>query len=124
MSSPTSLTLEACRARGWRADVAERWVPKTRTRRDLFGFIDVVALDLDAGQIVGIQATDGSNHAKRLKKITTDRRDEAIDWLKAGGRIEVWSWRRVKVKRGGKAIRWRPRIQVVTLADLDAQAAP
>ena len=31
--------------------------------------------------------------------------------------LELWGWRKVKVKRGGKAEIWQPRVREYTLAD-------
>ena len=83
-------------------------------RRDLFGFIDVVALTT-AG-IVGIQATTGSNAAARIAKIH-DGTTGAFEWVSCHGLIEVWAWRKVAV---GKRWLWRPRVVPLTLADLRA----
>lgn len=107
--SPTERSLRHCRDLGWVADVAEKWVPFSRNRRDLFGFVDVVALTGE--HILAIQATSGSNVAARLKKI----RDLPAhrDWLKSGGLLEVWGWRQVahKNKDGSrsKVDRWSVR---------------
>jgi len=39
---------------------------------------------------------------------------------KAGGHIELWSWRKVKKHpRKGKLKVWRPRVKVYTLEDFD-----
>ena len=55
--------------------------------RDLFGFIDWVALD---GQfIIALQITSRSNMASRVKKILCHCDRAAIRWLTAGGKISV-----------------------------------
>lgn len=42
-----------------------------------------------------------------------------MDWLSTPGTVlELWAWRKVKAKRGGKAMVWRPRIVEVTLKDV------
>jgi hypothetical protein len=87
----------------------------TGTRRDAFGFIDILAIDADA--IVAIQACTASG-AKHLRKIQESEYADA--WLRAGGRIELWIWRKVKLKRGGKAVRWRARVEQVTAETLNA----
>ena len=92
MSSPTARTLAHLRAAGYPlVQVVERWNPYARIRQDLFGIIDVVAVGAD---IVGVQATSGSNVSKRVAKITES---EALPILrKAGIRVLVHGWRKVR----------------------------
>lgn len=99
-------------------DSSESQNPFSGKRKDLFGFIDLVALDPDRGTI-GIQVTSGSNHAARRKKILTDCREAALMWLRCNNLIEIWSWSKRKVKRGGKAVRWTPRVEQITLESFD-----
>ena len=102
MSSPTARSLDRLRKMGYRAQVVEHWNPFAKRRVDLFGFIDVLAIR--EGEILGVQATTMDNRSKRVEKIRTHESVPA--WLSAGGLLEVWAWRRLKVKRGGKAFRW------------------
>lgn len=97
--SPTARTLRAYRDRHCLAQKVEQTIPHTFIKRDLFGFIDGIALDRG---IVGWQATTGDHLAERIAKIQGECREAALAWLKQGGRIEVWGWRQLKVKRGGK----------------------
>jgi len=80
-------------------------------RFDLFGFIDIVALLY--GETFGIQATTASNVPSRIAKIRGYR--EAKIWLAAGNRVQVWGWKKVLKKKGGKATVWIPRIVEVEL---------
>jgi hypothetical protein len=66
-------------------------------RRDLFGCIDIVALDGLPG-VLGIQATSLSNRAARVAKIRTDPEVAPLAraWLLAGNRLEVWGWAKVE----------------------------
>jgi len=89
-TSPTARTLAELRKQGHVAQVTERWNQWAKRRIDLFGFIDVVALR--PGEILGIQSTTSDNHAARRSKIAET--DGARAWLDAGGRIEIWSWRK------------------------------
>ena len=92
MSSPTQRALELLRKRGYTAGVVERWKPHARIRQDLFGCIDVVAVG--NGETVGVQACAYSGVSSRVKKIAAA---EAIsDIRKAGWRVVVWGWRKVK----------------------------
>ena len=88
--SPTQRTLRHLRATGYPlVQVVERWNPRAKVRQDLFGIVDVLAVGSD---IVGVQATSGSNVAKRVAKLTAS---EALPLLrKAGIRILVHGWRK------------------------------
>lgn len=90
--SPTARTLAFARKKGWDAAVVERWNPHAKVRHDLFGVIDVLALDGRAG-VLAIQATTGSNLGARVEKVSAEPR--ATRWLASGGRLECWGWRRV-----------------------------
>jgi hypothetical protein len=118
--TPTARTLAALRKAGIPAQVVERWVRfgsdptgglcgKSGVRKDLFGCIDVIALR--DHRIVGIQCCAMSGRAAHLAKIAAEPLAET--WRAAGGRLEVWAWRKVKLKRGGKAVRWQ--VEVTTL---------
>lgn len=89
-SSPTQRTLKEMRARGYLADVTEKWIPGANIRRDLYGFIDVLCIK-DA-EVVGIQATSGDNVAARVDKIANHDNVGAV--RKAGIRILVHGWRK------------------------------
>ena len=66
--SPTQRTLRHLRRAGYPlVQVVERWNPYAKVRLDLFGIIDVVAVGAD---IVGVQATSGSNVSARVRKLT------------------------------------------------------
>jgi len=112
--SATQRTLRELRAQGRLVDVCERWImnpkhPAGGFRKDLFGFVDLVVLDPEEG-IVGIQSC-GQSFAEHLRKIMdSECTENVIEWLKCGGKIELWGWRKLKLKRGGKALRWFPRI--------------
>lgn len=96
------------RERGWPAQVVEHFNVWSNTRKDLFGFGDVVAI---GPRIVLVQTTTGGNLAARRKKILSERRREAEAWLRAGGLIELHGW----VKRGA---RWEARTEMISLCDV------
>lgn len=118
--SPTQRTLQALRAQGRKCGMVERFnahVGPHGIRQDLFGIIDIIALDPERG-VVGIQST-GSAFAEHERKILEDHRQDTIDWLSTPGTtLELWGWRKVKVKRGGQAMRWAPRVRTFALTDL------
>ena len=119
--SPTQRTLRAQRQQGRICAIAEKWNQHAGPfgiRQDLFGWIDVVALDPERG-IVGIQST-GQDFAKHLDKLLNSECTTAlIEWLKCQGKVELWGWRKIQLKRGGKAQIWRPRVREITLDDLE-----
>jgi hypothetical protein len=114
--SATQRTLRALREQGRIVDTCERWVrnpkhPAGGFRKDLFGFIDLISLDPERG-IVAIQSC-GQGFSEHVKKITDSECTEyVIEWLRNRSKpcLELWGWRKVKLKRGGKAMRWKPRI--------------
>ena len=130
-ASPTSRTLAECKKQGLEAGVVERYNSFTKRRHDLFGFIDIVAIDAGGlhtrktgnklehldGRTIGIQATSASNKSAHRQKIL----DEPLAkvWLLAGNEIKLWTWGKKKVKRGGKAYRWHLTITTITLEDFE-----
>ena len=115
--SNTQRTLRALRARGLVAAIVERWnqyAGPHGIRQDLFGIIDVLALDPKRG-VIGIQSC-GSAFSEHFRKLTTEKAQGTSDWLSTPGTsLELWGWRKVKLKRGGKAERWTPRVVQITL---------
>jgi len=121
--SPTQRTLAELRGRGMVADIVERrspprpGVPWGQTH-DYLGCVDIIAFDPTV--TLAVQSC-GSDFASHRRKVTEDCAHEVREWLRGPGRrFEIWGWRRLKVKRGGKAVRWMPRVEDITLADLDA----
>ena len=110
--SPTQRTLKALREQGAIADITERYIAPIHIRKDLFGFIDLIALVPGKG-IVGVQCTSDSNRASHREKILTN--EYAPEWLKYGGKIELWTWGKHKLVRGGKAERWSANIEEITI---------
>jgi len=106
MSSPTQRTLKLLRDEGYTAQVVERWCSFTKRRHDLFGIIDVLAIK--DGETLAVQTTSGSGVSARLKKMLASDTLEQI--LKAGWNVHIHGWRKTKVKRGGKAMRWNVRL--------------
>jgi hypothetical protein len=74
------------RNNGRRCAIVEKWNPyvgENGIRQDLFGIIDVLALDPERG-VVGVQCC-GSDFAAHLRKITEEHYQEALDWLQSNG---------------------------------------
>ena len=116
-TSPTQRSLKLLRDQGWTVEVVERWNAYTKTRKDLFGCIDLVALR--HGELAGIQTTAGPGSA-RIAKIKAEPR--MVKWLEAGGTLYVHGWRKVTTyKANGKRAlvkKWGCRVIKLTLDDL------
>lgn len=80
----------------------------------MFGFADIVAMG--EGKIIAIQSC-GQDFSGHNRKIIEETGEAALKWLECGGRILLIAWRKVKLKRGGKAMRWEPRIREFKTAD-------
>lgn len=110
--SPTARTIKYLRECGYVGDVVERFLPyagKFGLRKDFLGFADLIVIRRDEG-IVAVQST-GSAHSEHVRKLSdSECTENMLEWLSSGGRVQVISWRKVKLKRGGKAERWQPRI--------------
>jgi len=112
----TARTLEFFKNLGYEVGVVERFLGyagKFGQRKDLFGIIDVVGIRKN--ETIGIQSC-GQAFAKHDKKILTS--EYSIKWLESKDRkLFLVGWRKVKLKRGSKAIRWKPRIKEYTWDD-------
>lgn len=121
-TSPTQRSLKFLREQGWTVEVVERWNAYTKTRKDLFGCIDLVAMR--HGELAGVQTTSGAGSA-RIAKIKAEPR--MVQWLEAGGTLYVHGWD----KRGarGKRKTWTCRVVPITIEllrasdDLDVEDA-
>lgn len=105
MPSPTQRTRSKLREEGYLTEIVERWNPHARVRHDLFGIIDVLAVRGE--ETLAVQCTSGSGVAARVHKLKDS--DSLPVLLAAGWQVQVWGWRKIKVKRGGKAMKWECR---------------
>lgn len=92
MSTPTQRALKELRGRGWKVAITEKWNAFAKIRQDAFGFGDLLAIDRTNKQLVLVQVTSGANHATRVAKIQGII--EAKDWIEAGGKVLVMSFRK------------------------------
>ncbi len=117
--SPTQRTMRYLRNEGLKCAVVEKFIANAGPfgqRKDLFGIIDVIALDPRRG-VLGVQSC-GSSFSEHKRKMIEDRAQDCIDWLETPGTaLTLMGWRKVKLKRGGKAMVWRPRIHEFSLED-------
>src|SRR5574343_1299756 len=115
----TQRTLRELRQRGCICGIVERfnhYAGPFGVRQDLFGFIDIIALYPEG--ICAIQSC-GQAFSEHDKKIRDN--ENAPEWIKTGGIIELWGWRKIKLKRGGKAERWAPRLKRYSLQHLEGE---
>jgi hypothetical protein len=106
--TPTQRTLKLLREQGRVCGIVERFNyhgGEHGVRQDLFGFLDIVCIDPDLG-IIGVQSC-GQAFSEHVKKITDN--DILPIWLRHA-RVELVGWRKVVLRRGSTAVRWRPRI--------------
>ena len=116
--SPTARSLAYLRKRAI-AGVVERYNPHAKRRHDLFGFIDIVALDEWAGTL-GVQTTTTDNISHRLDKLREECAGNMRLWLERGNRLVIHGW----AKRGPRGQRktWTLTERVVRLEDLEPRA--
>lgn len=147
-TSHTSRTLKALADRGFESAVVERWIAAARRRIDAFGFGDL--LSFAPGRILLVQSTGnaaprGNPTQERIRKITgtaeglegkeaeeqVRRARLAKGWLEAGRcpccgyqltGIELYVWRKRKVKRGGTAYRYEEVLSDIALDDFPPEA--
>ena len=75
--------------------VVEHWNSWSKTRSDLFGIIDILAIQ--DGETVAVQSTSWSNVKSRINKMTES---ESLAHLReAGWKIIVHGWRKNKIGR-------------------------
>lgn len=101
--SPTSRSLALLRSQGWLAEVVEHWNPFSKTRKDLFGVWDIVAIR--PGQVAFIQTTTAGNMKARMKKIAAHPDSDYM--RESGAMLAVHGWHKVGRK-------WECKIEDVT----------
>jgi len=90
--NPTNRSIKKLEEEGWIPQVVEQWIPYAKKRRDLYGFIDILAIkDAD---VLAIQATTRSHVSDRVKKIENSKYVDAV--RKCAWSIEVWGWYQTK----------------------------
>ena len=117
MPTPTQRTLKVMKELGRISGMVEHFNPHVGEfgiRQDLFGFIDIICIDPQQG-IVAIQSC-GQDYGGHVKKLTIERKEIVKLWLKHAP-LELWGWRKVKKKRGGKQMIYKPRVADFALVD-------
>ena len=92
--SATQKTLKKLRDEGYLCEIVEHTIPFTFIKRDLFGFIDILAIK--GNEILAVQTTAGGHSSDRVKKIEAHENYPKVK--KLGWRIIVHDWRQLKGK--------------------------
>lgn len=66
--SPTARSLALLRDRGYHAEVTEKWIPRARVRKDLWGWCDILGMQ-EGKPLLAVQTTTKSHMNDRIKKI-------------------------------------------------------
>lgn len=118
MATTTKYTIPFLRKNGYFAEQVEKFNSYTKTRHDLFGFIDVLAFkppsqgvlasattELDSVDFthmgcLGIQCCRSDDMATHLTLYIehTKKRQLLEQWLSCGNRFEVWGWSKKAVR--------------------------
>ncbi len=105
--SPASLTL--LKRYGYIAETVEKWIHYTNRRKDLFGFLDILAYrtplltdahllnpDCPTTGMLGVQACSEAALSAHIQKVTATPEvgDRLRDYLLCGNRYELWGFPR------------------------------
>ena len=102
-------SMELLRKEGYIVGNAEYWSQHAGLTIDLFGFIDLVCLNVEEKKIVAVQVTKGDvpRHIAKIREIKA-----ASAWLVCGGEIVIHHWRELGL-RGQK--KWC--LEVISVTD-------
>lgn len=111
--TPTARTMAHLRGLGYEVAVVERWNSYTRTRHDLYGFADLLAMR--GKELLAVQATSTANVSARVKKIMDEPR--ALAWVEPGSQrfLTVIGWSKKGAR--GKVKRWTPTFRPIIAED-------
>ena len=127
-------TLQFLHKAGWEAASCEKYVPSPQGkgqkakydggyRKDLFGFLDVLAFGLAPG-MTGVQVTSHGQITAHLRKYRRDRKlaNKIIKFMRSGNQFIIHGWRKVqepcKTKPGKTKPRWKLAVRWVEEIDL------
>ncbi len=66
--SPTSRSIKAMADRGYLVAIVERYNPFSKRKNDLFGFVDLLCVHQETGDVAAVQTTSYSNLSSRINK--------------------------------------------------------
>lgn len=93
--TPTQLSKRQLEKEGYLVEITERWNAFARKRKDLFDFIDLLAIK--EGEILGVQTTSASNINARINKIRENENYKPV--LASGIKVIVHGWKKNKSNR-------------------------
>lgn len=102
------LTREHLEKLGYIVDKAESYNHHSKRKKDLFHFIDFVAIHPQTGELLGIQTTSKSNLSTRIKKAKNLDSKAYYHWLGTGNPVEFHGWYKDGRKWAVKIIRHSP----------------
>ncbi len=107
-SSAVPRTLKLLREAGFTPWVVEQYNAFSGKRSDLFGFADILAIT--ESDTVAVQVC-GADFASHVRKMTGEAAPLLSLWLREPARTCLLiGWRKLKAKRGGKQMVFKPRI--------------
>lgn len=109
---PAQRTLEFFRKKGAAPVMVERFV--YNHKEDFLGCIDLLVMRPHKKTITAVQCF-GKDWSVHKKKIIEEHPEGAMFWLGLGHEFYFVGWRKLLVKKGGKQVRWIPRIGEVKL---------
>ena len=86
--TPTQLSLKKLRDEGYTVWITEHWNSFSRTRQDMYGYCDIIAVRKN--ETLAVQTTTKSNMSARIHKIADNV--NAPKCREANWRIEVHGW--------------------------------
>lgn len=86
--SPTSRSIKYLSDLGYLVERVEIWNCFSRTRSDLWGFADLLAVKRD--EVLAVQVTSRGNVSHRVAKIADNEKVDRV--REAGIRLEVHGW--------------------------------
>jgi hypothetical protein len=93
--SPTQLSKRQLEKEGYLVEITEHWNSFARKRKDLFDFIDLLAIK--DKEILGVQTTSASNITARVKKILSNENYSIV--ISSGIKVIVHGWKKNKSNR-------------------------
>ena len=94
MTIPLQRSMKLLREEGFHVEKVEFWNAFSKTRKDLFGILDLLAIDPVTGHTLGVQVTTLGQRNPHLRKIKASKNYHLLkqaDWA-----IELHSWRKLK----------------------------
>jgi len=86
------LTRANLEKRGYKVDKAESYNFHSKRKKDLFKFIDFVAIHPVHKELLAVQTTSKSNLSTRIKKAENLESGAYYHWLATGNPVEFHGW--------------------------------